>query len=310
MFLVCGEALFDFFLETEAGPGSARYQARAGGSPFNVAIGMARLGQASGLMTGMSRDLLGQRLRRVLEDEGVATDYLIATDRPTTISLVGLDTAGVPAYQFYDAGSADTGVTESDLPVLGPEISGLHFGSYSIAVAPVGDALAALARANAGRFISVDPNIRPTVEPDMRIWRARLEALLPQTDLVKISAEDLELIRPGLGAEAYAAELTAMGVGLVVVTDGGEMARGWTSGGIHATAVPPRVAVVDTVGAGDTFQAALLARLLRHPEGPSAGLAALDAAGLAGLLDYAARAAALTCTRRGADMPRAAELSD
>jgi fructokinase len=184
MFLVCGEALFDFFLETEAGPGSARYQARAGGSPFNVAIGMARLGQASGLMTGMSRDLLGQRLRRVLEDEGVATDYLIATDRPTTISLVGLDTAGVPAYQFYDAGSADTGVTESDLPVLGPEISGLHFGSYSIAVAPVGDALAALARASAGRFISVDPHIRPTVDPGMRVWRARLEALLPQANRV------------------------------------------------------------------------------------------------------------------------------
>jgi fructokinase len=144
----------------------------------------------------------------------------------------------------------------------------------------------------------------------MEVWRRRLDALLPQADLVKISAEDLELIRPGLDAEAYAAELTAMGVGLVVVTDGGEMARGWTADGIHATAVPPRVVVVDTVGAGDTFQAALLSRLLRHPDGPSAGLAALDAQGLAGLLDYAARAAALTCTRRGADMPRAAELSD
>jgi fructokinase len=216
----------------------------------------------------------------------------------------------VPAYQFYDEGSADTGVIETDLPVLGSEVGGLHFGSYSIAAAPVGDALAALARTNAGRFISVDPNIRPTVEPDMEVWRRRLDALLPQADLVKISAEDLELIRPGLDAEAYAAELTAIGVGLVVVTDGGEMARGWTSGGIHATAVPPRVVVVDTVGAGDTFQAALLARLLRHPYGPSAGLAALDAQGLAGLLDYAARAAALTCTRRGADMPRAAELSD
>jgi fructokinase len=310
MLLVCGEALFDFFLESETGPGAARYAARAGGSPFNVAIGLARLGQASGLMTGMSRDLLGQRLRQVLEDEDVATDYLIATDRPTTISLVGLDTAGVPAYQFYDEGSADTGVTEADLPVLGAEVGGLHFGSYSIAAAPVGDALAALARMNAGRFISVDPNIRPTVEPDMEVWRRRLDALLPQADLVKISAEDLELIRPGLDAEAYAAELTAMGVGLVVVTDGGEMARGWTSGGIHATAVPPRVTVVDTVGAGDTFQAALLARLLRHAGGPSAAIAALDAAGLAGLLDYAARAAALTCTRRGADMPRAAELSD
>lgn len=310
MFLVCGEALYDFFLEAEDGPASARYAARAGGSPFNVAIGLARLEQAAGLLTGISTDLLGQRLWQVLVNEGVKTDYLIPTDRPTTISLVGLDTAGVPAYQFYDAGSADTGVTEADLPPLRPEVRGLHFGSYSLAVAPVADALAALARADETRFVSIDPNVRPTVEPDMEVWRERLAALLPHADLVKISAEDLALLHPGTAAETYAAELTSRGVGLVVVTDGGEAARGWTATGLHATAVPPRVEVVDTVGAGDTFQAALIARLLRHPGGPAAGLADLDAAGLARLLDYAARAAALTCSRRGADLPRAAELND
>ena len=120
MFLVCGEALFDFFLETDDGPAAAGFAARAGGSPFNVAIGLARLGQASGLLTGLSSDLLGQRLAQVLSDEGVSTAYAIPTDRPTTVSLVGLDTAGVPAYQFYDTGSADTGVIEADLPALGP----------------------------------------------------------------------------------------------------------------------------------------------------------------------------------------------
>ncbi len=310
MFLVCGEALFDFFLESEDGPAAATYAARAGGSPFNVAIGLSRLGQAAGLLTGLSRDLLGQRLTEVLSAEGVSTGYAIATDRPTTVSLVGLDTAGVPAYQFYDNGSADTGVTEADLPPLGPEISGLHFGSYSLAAEPVADAFAALARANAGRFISLDPNIRPTVEPDMDVWRARMAVLMPLASLVKISAEDLALLRPGTSAEALAAELTGQGVGLVVVTDGSEAAHGWTKGGLHATAVPPRVKVIDTVGAGDTFQAALLARLLRHSEGPGAALADLDAAGLAATLDYAARAAAITCSRRGADLPRAAELTD
>ena len=124
MFLVCGEALFDFFLESETGPAAVNFAARAGGSPFNVAIGLSRLGQASGLLTGLSSDFLGQRLRQVLEDEGVSTAYAIPTDRPTTVSLVGLDTAGVPAYQFYDNGSADTGVVEADLPALGPEICG------------------------------------------------------------------------------------------------------------------------------------------------------------------------------------------
>jgi fructokinase len=310
MFLVCGEALFDFFLESEAGPAAATYAARAGGSPFNVAIGLKRLEQDSGLLTGLSSDLLGQRLLQVLEAEGVSTAYAIATDRPTTLSLVGLDAAGVPAYQFYDNGSADTGVVEADLPALGSEVVGLHFGSYSLAAAPVADAMAALARSKAGRFVSVDPNVRPTVEPDMDVWRARLAVLFPLADLVKISAEDLELLWPGMRPETLAADLTAKGVSLVVVTDGGEAATGWTSGGLRATAIPPRVKVVDTVGAGDTFQAALLARLLRHPEGPKAALAGLDTQRLAALVDYAARAAAITCSRRGADLPRAAELTD
>ncbi len=310
MFLVCGEALFDFFLESEAGPASATYAARAGGSPFNVAIGLTRLGREAGLLTGLSRDLLGQRLVQVLEAEGVSTRYAIPTDRPTTLSLVGLDAAGVPAYQFYDNGSADTGVTPADLPALGPEVAGLHFGSYSLAAAPVADAMAALARGKGGRFVSVDPNVRPTVEPDMDVWRARLDVLLPLADLVKISAEDLALLRPGTTAEAFAADVTAAGASLVVVTDGGEAASGWTSTGLHATAVPPRVKVIDTVGAGDTFQAALLARLLGDGDEPKAALGGLDEGGLARLLDYAARAAAITCSRRGADLPRAAELTE
>jgi fructokinase len=306
MFLVCGEALFDFFLESEAGPAAATYAARAGGSPFNVAIGLARLGAEAGVLTGLSDDLLGQRLSQVLVAEGVSTRYAIPTDRPTTLSLVGLDAAGVPAYQFYDNGSADTGVEPGDLPALGPEVIGLHFGSYSLAATPVGDAMAALARGKGGRFVSVDPNVRPTVEPDMDVWRARMAVLFPLADLVKISAEDLELLRPGKAAEAFAADLVAAGVGLVVVTDGGEAAHGWTASGLRASATPPRVKVIDTVGAGDTFQAALLARLMRDP----AGLAGLDAQGLAALVDYAARAAAITCSRRGADLPRAAELTD
>lgn len=308
MFLVCGEALFDFFLEGEEGPAAASFAARAGGSPFNVALGLSRLGVRSGLLTGLSTDMLGARLSRVLADEGVSTGYAIATTRPTTISLVGLDAAGVPAYQFYGVGSADTGVTPADLPALGDEVAGLHFGSYSIAVAPVADAFAALARAESHRFVSLDPNVRPTVEPDMDVWRDRLDALIPAADLVKISAEDLAALRPGQPAESFAADLVSRGVRLAVVTDGGDTAHGWTAAGHHASATPPAVTVIDTVGAGDTFQAALIACLMREPEGPSAALDALDAPGLQSVLAYAARAAALTCSRRGADLPRAAEL--
>ncbi len=308
MFLVCGDTLFDFFLESEAGPGAATYAARAGGSPFNVAIGLARLGAEAGLLAGLSTDMLGQRLARVLDAEGVSRAYAIPTDRPTTISLVGLDAEGVPAYQFYD--SSDTGVRPEDLPEIGPEVIGLHFGSYTLAAAPVADAAAVLASRHRDRFISIDPNVRPTVEPDMDIWRERLAALYPLATLVKISAEDLELLHPGTAAEPFAADLIGKGVGLVVVTDGGDAARGWAASGATGTATPPRVTIVDTVGAGDTFQAALIAQLLRTADGPRAGVDALDSDRLTGLLALAARAASITCSRRGADLPRLAELTE
>jgi fructokinase len=309
MFLVCGEALFDFFLADEEGPGAARFAARAGGSPFNVAVGLSRLGRDAGLLTGLSDDMLGRRLAQVLAAEGVATRYAVPTHRPTTISLVGLDAEGVPEYQFYGAGSADTGLAPADLPTLGEDVEGLHFGSYSIAVAPVADALATLARSESRRFVSLDPNIRPSIEPDMDVWRARIDALLPSVDVIKISAEDLALLHPERDAEGFAADMIARGVGLVVVTDGGAAVHGFNANGLRATARPPQVAVVDTVGAGDTFEAALLAGLLADPAGPAAAVAGLDADGLAALLDRAARAAAITCSRRGADLPRAAELA-
>ena len=308
MFLVCGEALFDFFLETDRGPGAATFDARAGGSPFNVAIGLARLGTASGLVTGLSRDLLGARLVQVLGDEGVSIAYAARTDRPTTISLVGLDAAGVPAYQFYNRQSASGGLKEADLPALGTDVSGLHFGSYSLVSPPVADTLAAFARAERARFISVDPNIRPTVEPDMDIWRERLAAILPLATLIKISAEDLGLVWPGVRAERFAADYLEAGARMVVVTDGGAAAHAWTATGLSAWVAPPVVNVIDTVGAGDTFQAALISELARDPAGPRSAIEGLDAGQLRAMLDFAARAAAITCARRGADLPRRAEL--
>ena len=101
------------------------------------------------------------------------------------------------------------------------------------------DAFAALAEAERGRFISLDPNIRPTIEPDMAVWRARLDALFPLADLVKTSAEDLDMAYPGLAAESFAADLIDRGVRLVVVTDGGEAAPGWTASGLRATVNAP-----------------------------------------------------------------------
>jgi fructokinase len=308
MFLVCGEALFDFFLESERGSGQATFDARAGGSPFNVAIGLARLECEAGLLTGISTDLLGQRLRLVLDGEKVSTRYAVSTGRPTTISLVGLDPEGVPAYQFYDRDSAGSGLTREELPEIGPEISGLHFGSYSLVAEPVAETSAGLAERCADLFISIDPNIRPTVEPDMEIWRRRLAALYPYANLVKISSEDLQILHPGIAAEDFARERLANGLQLVIVTDGGKAAKGWLAGGVSAEAVPPISVVVDTVGAGDTFQAALLSKLLEPNRKPADVLAGWGRAELESAIAYAAKAAAITCSRRGADLPRASEL--
>ena len=230
MFLVCGDALFDMFLEREDGPGAATYSARAGGSPFNVAIGLARLGARSAMLTGLSSDLLGQRLTAVLAAEGVSADYVIPTDRATTISLVGLDAdgrAGLPVLRQARTPACGRRTCRRS----GRRSPGCTSVPTRLAASPVGDAMAALAQANRDRFISVDPNVRPTVVPDMEVWRARLAVLLPLADLVKISAEDLELLWPGRRAEALAADLIAAGASLVVVTDGGAAAHGWAAAG-------------------------------------------------------------------------------
>ncbi|RED17942.1 carbohydrate kinase family protein [Pontivivens insulae] len=305
MFVICGEALFDLFMQPDGSPAEARFEARAGGSPFNVAIGMRRLGAKAGLFTAISTDVMGEKLATMLVDEDVSTAYLLRTARKTTLSVISLDAEGVPAYTFYGDDAADTGIVEADLPALGQEVVGLHFGSYSIAVAPVADAALALVKSAGERFISLDPNIRPTVEPDMSIWRARVEALLPHVHLLKISSEDLEVLYPDLTAEAFATQMLAAGVQLVVLTDGGEAARGWTATGLQATVAPPKVDVVDTVGAGDTFMASLLAEL---GDAPHDAVKALDEAALTRLLQFCANAAAITCTRQGADLPRRADI--
>lgn len=307
MYLICGDALFDFFLTDEDGPGAASFSARAGGSPFNVAIGIARLGGKASMLTGLSTDMMGTRLRQVLLSEGVDVQYTIESDRPTTLSLVGLDAEGSPAYQFYGDNAADTSIQVSQMPVLRDDIIGLHFGSYSIVVAPGAEALNALARQNSDRFISLDPNIRPTVEPDMAVWQERVVALLPYVDLLKISVEDIEALHPGRPLDELAANWLAKGVGLVVVTDGGKAAKGWLANGGVVEVFPPETMVVDTVGAGDTFQAALLVELALRGK-PRKVIDGLDENSLSEILMTAAKAAAITCSRRGADMPRRDEL--
>lgn len=307
MYLICGEALFDVFLEDEDGPGSVSMHARAGGSPFNVAIGISRLGEKSALLTGISSDVLGAKLARLLETESVSTDYLLRSGRRTTLSLVTVNDAGQPEYVFYGLGSADCSVGIDELPPLGDEIKGIHFGSYSLVVKPVADAFYHLLLQAGDRFISIDPNVRPTIEPDMQIWRERITQYAEYAHLLKISAEDVEYLYPHRSMQEKVDEWLAAGVELVVITDGGDEVRAWTGNGQQCRIKPDTSHVVDTVGAGDTFQAALIMQLL-HGGDPRQAVRQLDEQGLQGLIGFAAKAASITCSRKGADLPRIDEL--
>lgn len=187
--------------------------------------------------------------------------------------------------------------------------NGVHFGSYSLVVQPVADAFATFAAAAGGRFVSLDPNVRPTVEPDLDIWRSRVAEYAAFTDLLKISSEDLAFLYPDVPAANKAADWMDAGVKLVVVTDGSNDVAAWTSTGCTMRAKPPLGDVIDTVGAGDSFQSALLARVATFGD-PKAVVSSLDRDRFRIVLNYALRAASITCSRRGADLPHSHELPE
>jgi len=309
MILVCGEALVDLF--AEAGEGS-EIPARivAGGSPFNVAVGLARLGVEAAFFGGISRDGFGRLLAGLLTREGVDDRYLVRTDRLTTLSVVATSKDGHPSYAFHGEGAADRSLGLADLPSALPNtVRALTFGSYTMAVEPVGSAFAALAERERGRrVISVDPNLRPTAIGDMAGWHGAAGRFYRAATIIKASDEDIRIAWDGqLTSAEAAAYWLDLGAQLVVVTEGGQGATAYSVAG--RVCVPGHnVAVQDTVGAGDSFHAALLARLAQTGRLSLEAIAVLDREALTELLAYATAAAAITVTRRGADLPRAAEV--
>lgn len=306
--LVCGEALIDLFVSE--GAKGLETKAVLGGSPFNVAIALSRLGQKSAFYGGLSTDSFGLSLSRKLQMEGVDLAYTVHSPRLSTISVVATDATGHPAYAFHGEGKADRDLKLDDLPDLQGDIDTLTFGSYTIAVSPVGETYLALAKREARRrIISIDPNLRPTVTPNMQQWRSRFEAFLPFANIVKASDEDLAVAYDGLTDFSPLAEAWhRLGVQLVVVTRGSKGAVGFLRGQ-PPLVVPGRVVnVIDTVGAGDTFHAALLTSLRRRGRLSLSELAGLNVAELRGALRYAVVASSITCTRQGADVPTAEDV--
>jgi fructokinase len=306
MFLVCGEALFDFFSQPDSGGqlNKLGFQAIAGGSPFNVAVGLRRMGVEAGLFAGLSTDYLGRRLRSVLDAEGVRADYLIDSEAPTTLAMVAVGADGSPHYSFRGDGCADRQLRLEDLPELGDDVRGIHVGSFSLVVQPVADTLLALvAREAQRRLITLDPNVRLNPAPDINRWREQISAFADHAHIIKVSDEDLALLYRDQDPRTIAESWLGKRCQLVILTQGTQGATVFTRQHGSWTVPARQVETADTVGAGDTFQAALITFLTERQLDDPLSLPTLRKETIDEMLKFAVRAAALTCTKVGPDLP-------
>lgn len=306
MILCCGEALIDM-LPRETTRGESAFAPYAGGAVFNTAIALGRLGAPVEFFTGLSGDLFGDMLRRTLAESHVGTRYSPLSARPTTLAFVKL-TNGQAKYVFYDENTAGRMLSESDLPALGDEVSAMLFGAISLIPEPCGSAYEALMRReHATRVTMLDPNIRPNFIPDPAAHRARMMRMVAMADIVKLSDEDLGWFGETGDVGDIARHWLGLGPKLILVTRGGDGATGYSA---TATVRVParRVEVVDTVGAGDTFNAGVLAALHERVLLTKAGVATLGEDDIRAALDLGVRAAAVTVSRAGANPPWREEL--
>ena len=312
MYLVCGEALFDFFSEDDASglASKVNFKAIAGGSPFNVAVGLRRLGVDSALFAGLSTDYLGRRLQQVLRDEGVRADYLVDFAAPTTLAMVAVGANGSPHYSFRGEGCADRQLSVAHLPQLGAEVRGLHIGSFSLVVQPIADTLLTLVQRESGkRLITLDPNVRLNPEPNIDRWRERVATLVQLADMIKVSDEDLSLLYPEQDPQRVIEGWLQHRCQLVFLTRGGEGATVFSRAHGSWSVPACSVKIADTVGAGDTFQAALITWLTEQGLDSVEGVRELDREQIDEMLRFAVQAAALTCSKTGPDLPYRHQLS-
>ncbi|MFE9447573.1 carbohydrate kinase [Streptomyces sp. NPDC006739] len=301
MIVVAGEALIDLVPQ---GTGAlAGLRPALGGGPYNTAVALGRLGSPTSFCSRTSHDAFGEALLDGLRQAGVDVSGVQRGAEPTTLAVATIDRNGSAAYSFYVDGTADRlFTTPAALPAGARAVS---FGTCSLVLEPGASAYEELMRAAArqGLFTALDPNIRAGLIPDPDAYRARFENWLPSITLLKLSEEDARW----LGGSPR--EWLAAGPSAVVVTRGGDGLTAFTRDGAEYSVPGEKVDVVDTIGAGDTVNAALLHGLSAQDALSGEALAALGADAWTRLLRFAARAAALTCSRAGAEPPYAAELA-
>lgn len=302
MIVVAGEALIDLVPQ---GTGAlAGLKPALGGGPYNSAVALGRLGSPTAFCSRTSYDAFGEALLDGLRQAGVDVSGVQRGTEPTTLAVATIDANGSAAYSFYVDGTADRLFAAP--AELAADVRAVSFGTCSLVLEPGASAYEELMRTAAARgvFTALDPNIRAGLIPDADAYRARFKSWLPSVSLLKLSEED------ALWLGGTPREWLAAGPAAVVITQGGDGLTVFTRDGVVHSVPGEKVDVVDTIGAGDTVNAALLHGLSALDALSSPALELLGTEGWNRLLRFAARAAAITCSRAGAEPPYASELGD
>jgi fructokinase len=300
--VVAGEALID--LVPQGRGALADLKPALGGGPYNTAVALGRLGSPTAFCSRTSRDAFGEALLDGLRTASVDTAAVQRGPEPTTLAVATLDGNGSASYSFYVEGTADRLFAAPDALPAGTRA--ISFGTCSLVLEPGASAYESLLRTAAaqGVFTALDPNIRAGLISDPDAYRARFTGWLPSVTLLKLSEEDARW----LGGTPR--EWLAAGPSAVVITQGGDGLSAFTRDGAVYSVPGEKVDVVDTIGAGDTVNAALLHGLAARDALSAEALADLGAEGWTRLLRFAARAAAITCSRAGAEPPYASEVGE
>lgn len=307
MLISCGDALIDF-VPTQNAVGREAVMPAVGGSCLNVAIGIARLGAPTSFVGGISTDLFGRMIADHAAASNVELSLATRSDHQTTLAFVRI-VAGESHYAFYDAETATRNWMFRRGSIPFDTVEAVHVGSTTLVNDQgAAETKALIADAKASSTISFDPNCRPNLVKDKRAYLARMAEFAASADLIKMSDIDFAYL---FGEEPYqqrASALLAQGASLVVITRGNNGAVAWHASAGEIEVEAPNIEVADTIGAGDSFQAALLAALHRLDRIARQRLADISAAELTRALAFACKCAAFTCTRAGADPPRSQEL--
>ncbi len=307
MILSCGDALIDF-VPARLADGRDVLRPVVGGSCLNVAVGVARLGAPTGFVGGISTDLFGTMIAAHAQGSGVDLGYATRSPDQTTLAFVR-HVGGEAQYAFYDAETAARKWTWQPGSIPFATVDVIHVGSTTLIHDRGAAETRALIDAAKGVTISFDPNCRPNLVTDKAAYRAQMDRFAASADLIKMSDVDFDYLH---GQEDYATragELLGRGTSLVVVTRGANGALGWHAAAGAVEVAAPAVDVVDTIGAGDSFQAGLLFALSKLGRIRKSALASLNATEFRRALAFAVSCAAVTCTREGADPPRWSEMA-